>query len=50
MTMLLTATDERIDALRIQAETLLDCEELQKFKACLNSWSWERDTLNLSVP
>jgi hypothetical protein len=49
MTMLSTATDERIDTLRILAETLLDCEELQKFKACLISWSLEHDTLNVLV-
>lgn len=36
MTMLSTATAERMDMLRTQAETLLECEELQQFKVCSN--------------
>lgn len=49
MTMLSTATDEKIDALRTGAETLLDCWELRRYQAGLNSWSLEHDTLNVSV-
>lgn len=40
MTMLSTATDEKIDTLRTGAETLLDCGELQRFKAGLIRGLW----------
>lgn len=40
MTMLPTVTDNEIDTLRTLAETLLDCEELQRYKACSNPWSF----------
>lgn len=49
ITMMSTATNEKIDALRTQAETLLECEELQRFKASSKSSSLPYDTLNVCL-
>ena len=47
--MMFAETDEKIDMLRTQAETLLECEELHRFKACLNPCHLLHDALNMHL-